>query len=388
MARPRIEPGTWSAPAATLRKSGGWQAIARYRPVHGGDPVRVTATGERKPIAVARLVRKLEALRATDGGGRELTSGATLATAVALYIEELAHERLAPQSRARYARSAQTHVIPALGALTLRELTPAAVASWLHDLAATRLADARTARVVLKAMCSLAIRRGALLRNPVTDAGVRLPASHKAPRALALEELRELQSLLGEYMRGDRPGPRPTTDIPDAIALMLTTGARIGEALGVRAGDLSQDPESGHMLVTVSGTLAYHDGRLVRQDVPKTDAGRRTVEVPDVVGDMLILRARATASPEGLVFTTRKGTPVAPANWRRTFRSVVAGSDLEWVTPHTFRRTAGTAVERAHGVAAASTLLGHTSQAVTEAAYVERRHRSDVASVTERLLQL
>lgn len=167
---------------------------------------------------------------------------------------------------------------------------------------------------------------------------------------------------------------------------MLTTSGRIGEALAVRVEDLEGDPETGLVLVTLSETLVYDGGKLIRQSTAKTSSSTRTVAVPVSVRQMLLLRARATRSPDGLLFATRNGTPIAPANWRRTFRAIVAGTPLEWVTPHTLRKTAATKVARELGVAAASELLGHSTQAITEAAYVERQKRVDVTEVTGQLL--
>jgi hypothetical protein len=84
-----------------------------------------------------------------------------------------------------------------------------------------------------------------------------------------------------------------------------------------------------------------------------------------------------TSDPDSLVFQTRNGTILSPANVRRQWRSIRAGRedlpaniDLGKVTPHVFRKTAADAVDKKVGTRIAADMLGHSSTAVTEQYYV------------------
>lgn len=49
---------------------------------------------------------------------------------------------------------------------------------------------------------------------------------------------------------------------------------------------------------------------------------------------------------------------------------------LQWVTPHTFRKTAGTLLEASSGMASASAQLGHSIEYVTRKHHVQKIHQA------------
>src|SRR5690606_8598278 len=171
------------------------------------------------------------------------------------------------------------------------------------------------------------------------------------------------------------PGPRPTMLLPDVIDLLLGTGLRIGEALALRWQDvaLDEDPPA----LSVTGTLVEGTGGLRRQELPKTEAGYRTLALPASVIEVLERRRREARDEMAPVFSTRTGRHVSPADFRRLMRSALAGTELEWVTPHACRRTVATRIEETLGIRAALEQLGHARPAVTEAHYVARRRVHD-----------
>lgn len=81
----------------------------------------------------------------------------------------------------------------------------------------------------------------------------------------------------------------------------------------------------------------------------------------------------SVTGPEGTVLTNRDGGLVALTNIRSALREALAPHEhLRWVTPHSFRRTAGTVVRNGMGVEAAQRQLGHAQLATTESHYVQR----------------
>ena len=68
----------------------------------------------------------------------------------------------------------------------------------------------------------------------------------------------------------------------------------------------------------------------------------------------------------------RRGTPQDPDNLRRLWRRVRAEADLEWVTPHTIRKTVATLLDTKVSTKAAASQLGHTSTTMTERHYIQR----------------
>ena len=110
------------------------------------------------------------------------------------------------------------------------------------------------------------------------------------------------------WMAKDRPGPKPTSDMADIIDLMLATGARIGEVLALRWNDIDLDAPRPNL--PINGTIKTEASKgTYRKATPKSDAGVRTVVLPDfAVQALLRRRESARSSSLDAVFPTRKGT--------------------------------------------------------------------------------
>lgn len=85
-------------------------------------------------------------------------------------------------------------------------------------------------------------------------------------------------------------------------------------------------------------------------------------------------------------FPTRNGTWQQVNNVERRWRQIRHGTDLDWVTPHTFRKTVATLISERVGVETASRQLGHSSPAITREFYISKSAiAADVANVLEEL---
>ena len=88
-----------------------------------------------------------------------------------------------------------------------------------------------------------------------------------------------------------------------------------------------------------------------------------------------VLRARLATigaeAPDHLIFFTRNGTPLTTNNVRRRLRAVMEEAGIEGVTPHSFRRTVATVIDRAGGADLAAEMLGHSSTKITKEHYIE-----------------
>jgi len=169
-----------------------------------------------------------------------------------------------------------------------------------------------------------------------------------------------------------KPGPRHPGDLADIVDLMLATGARIGEILGLRWEDV--DVATEHPTVTTCGTIVYLKGKgFFRQAWTMTDAGHRTVVLPRFAIGMLMARKLTAAdNPNDAIFASRRGTWLSPQNVRRQWRQARADTSLEWVTPHTFRRTVATLIDKKADTDRAAAQLGHQSKEITKKHYIAK----------------
>jgi integrase len=97
-------------------------------------------------------------------------------------------------------------------------------------------------------------------------------------------------------------------------------------------------------------------------------------------------RSVAVENRHSAVFPTRNGTWQQVNNVVRRWRQIRHGTDLDWVTPHTFRKTVATLISERVGTETASQQLGHSSPAITREFYISKPAiAADVAHVLEEL---
>ena len=150
------------------------------------------------------------------------------------------------------------------------------------------------------------------------------------------------------------------------------------------------DVTSSPATVRIAGTVVFLKGKgTYRQDHPKTSSSRRRVSVPSFTAEALRQRLVAVADedPEHLIFFSRNHTALSTANVRTRLRKVLEGAEIVGVTPHAFRRTVATVLDREASVELAAELLGHSSTTVTKAHYIEPDENVDpvTAEILERL---
>jgi integrase len=126
--------------------------------------------------------------------------------------------------------------------------------------------------------------------------------------------------------------------------------------------------------VRLCGTIVSPAGKPThRQPHPKTMKSTRTVSVPSFTAE--VLRERlvilAQEGPQHLIFFSRNHTPLTTNNVRRRLRNILAEEGIEGVTPHSFRRTVATVLDRAAGADLAAEMLGHTSSKITKEHYIQ-----------------
>ena len=126
--------------------------------------------------------------------------------------------------------------------------------------------------------------------------------------------------------------------------------------------------------VRICGTIVSRAGKPSRrQPHPKTAKSTRTVSVPSFTAAVVRERLVVVGSedPEHLLFFSRNHTPLTTNNIRRRLRNILAEAGITGVTPHSFRRTVATVIDRAGGADLAAEMLGHTSSKITKQHYIE-----------------
>lgn len=272
-----------------------------------------------------------------------------------------------------------------LGDVPLGNLRPSDVERMTGAiLAAGRTARTATmARKVLRLALRHAIRDGLVTRNVAAEA--RPPRVEPfAARALTADEARRLIAATAD----DELGP--------LWALLLATGLRQGEALGLAWSDI--DVAAGTLTVRRSLGRGWDGSPTLGP--PKSERSRRTIALPSVACDALERqRARQDADREaagsawqdrdGLVFADAIGRPRRSRDITPALRVALDRAELPRVRCHDLRHTAAT-LQLAAGVplTTISRTLGHSSLAITADIYaaVTPDLRRDAADAMDRAL--
>lgn len=373
MGRPPLPIGTFGKIDFQVLGKDRVRARASFRD-YDGHRRSVTRYGSSRAHAERRL---REALRDRGNGEDPASVTSRLSDVAALWLVEVDDSDLAWGTKRLYRFTAESYVLPGLGELRLREVTVPAIDRLLATVNSDHgAAAAKSTRSVLSGILGLAVRHGLLPANPVRDAAIRRgPRTSRRPRALTVEETRQLQDRLA----ADPDAVR--RDLPDLVDFMLGTGVRIGEACAI--GPSAVDLETATL--TIDATVIRIRGLgLVIQDFPKSTAGRRTLALPPTVVDLLRRRITAHASIEAdpsVIFPSQQGRLRDPSNTSGDLRAALDRAGFKWVTSHVFRKTVATRLDDA-GLTARQIAdhLGHSRPSLTQDVYLGRGHASPEAA--------
>ena len=322
-------------PFGTVRKlpSGRWQARV-YLP----DGRRINA--ERTFATKTDGGLWIDAQRTAAAAGRTLDPERARATLAVYARDWLGHQaHLAPRTREIYRHQLERHVlpeiddmVPPLGDLALNELTPEVIRRWYQALIINRTRSiAAKAYVRLRQVLNQAVDDERILRNPcrIKRGGVE---RHDEQRFATMAELLELAGA-----------------VPDRYRAMILTaglaGLRQGELLALRRSDV--DLRAG--VVHVRRKRQQLDSGEIIESEPKSEAGKRTVALPEPLVDELRghMVAFVAKGSDSYVFTSADGEPIERNNFRkRVWLPATRSTGLRGLRFHDLRHTAGTLAAR------------------------------------------
>jgi integrase len=359
MARPPLPIGT--AGKITIKPGPGgkgpWVARTRFRDFDGVPRLIERKSTKSHGAAGAALA---EAIRDRQrNGGDELSSDTRMAVAGEKWWRDEIEGQRAINTERRY-KETLVHINAGLGGLMLREMTTNRCDNFLRAIAKNRgPGTAKVCKTVLSGILGMAARLDAIPTNPIRDVG-RIAKPKKEVLALSLDEIHRFRAEL----RADRKST--LGDVVDPVDFMLGTGARVGEVFALRWVDV--DLTAGTALIRGTTLWAKDQGMSV-QSHPKTSTSRRTLKLPPFVVEMLERRDREPEMVFPSLFLARS-TVRDPNNFRKQLRRFTQGTEWEWVTPHTFRKSVATLLD----LADASSQLGHAGQHITEQHYRMKTH--------------
>jgi integrase len=369
MPRPPMPPGTWGKITVTRTASGTFEASTRYV-YFSGRVARIRARGHSAQAAGTALVRKLQELNGAEAAEGDLTPLTTVAELAAFWLREKEAQQISSNSMKTYRSTVKNQVVSMIGERRLRDCRTSVLDRVIKDRAALGYSPTML-RKVLHGMFAIAVRHDVMASNPVREVA-RISRPRREIQYLDMDQIQDVRSLIEASIGKQRPGPRPTNDLKDAVDLILGTGCRIGETGALIYPEINLG--AANPTLTVSGTIITETGiGTNRQPWPKSTAGYRTLYLPPFAVEILLRRQVEThANPHDAVFPTRRGTWRQISNWERMWNQVVDDTAYDWVTFHTFRKSVATLIDREVGIEAAQAQLGHDDSDITREFYVHK----------------
>ena len=268
---------------------------------------------------------------------------------------------------ASYRMHVETHIVPRIGALSLQRISGATINGFYADLRAEGRADGkgglspasvRRVHATLHKALKDAVRWQRLTRNPADDAD---PPKGTAARKMTCWAQDEAAAFL-EHVRDDR--------LFALWRLLLATGMRRGEALGLRWKDIDLDGAA----LSVEQAIVLADYAM-HYSTPKSGKGRRIDLDPSTVAALRTHKAAQARErfalgsdyhDEGLAFAREDGKPIHPDRVSKMFDARVARAGVPRIRLHDLRHTHASLLLRAgEHPKVVQERLGHANISIT-----------------------
>ena len=269
--------------------------------------------------------------------------------------------QLRPRTRELYEGQLRLHILPTFGDLELGQITPSRVRTWRADLLTAGMPGVSTVSKcyrLVHAVFATAVEDGLVVRNPCVVKGA--SAERPAERPVA--------TIAQVFAIADTIAP----ELRAAVLLATFCGLRLGEVRALR----QRHVDLLHRTVRVEEQYQeLADGTLVLGP-PKTDAGVRTIAIPQViVPDLEHHLATVKLGDGGLLFSTSSGGPVRRATLYTAWQRATKAVGITGLRFHDLRHT-GNTLAAATG-ASTKELMSRMGHASSRAALIYQHATQD-----------
>ena len=355
---PRAEDGSY----APHRCRGTWQWVLEYGRDSNGRRLQTSKAGFPTKAAAQSALQEVVRTFMADVNVTAMTVGEYLEAWLA------GKHALKPKTMALYEDLTRLYLVPNLGRIRLLELRAHHLDRMYSAIALGRRgrplspSTIRRVHAVLRSALNSAVKRRLIPYNPANHIEL-APENPKRPKPWTAEQCRTFL----EHVADDR--------IANLYHLLLVTGMRRGEAIGLRWEDVDF---AGRCLFVVQQITEVHGHSVV--GTPKTKRGTRLVPIDDDTVAMLRRHQEAQGIEQvawgpawndaGLVFTREDGRPLRPEYATRHFQALSHDAGLPVIRLHDLRHSnASLALAAGVEMKVVSERLGHSQISVTADLY-------------------
>lgn len=263
---------------------------------------------------------------------------------------------LKPRTREHYRKLLDEHILPTFGDKALGSITVDDVREW-HTALAERKTPTLRAHCygLLRTVLGTALDDGRITMNPCAIRGASSASRVHKIRPASLEDIATITEKMPEQYQA-------------MVLLAAWCALRFGELTELRRRDIiivdgADNNGDGYGIVRVERAVV-RTGKGFEVTTPKSDAGRRDVEIPPHLIPVLKehLETHVPLGRDALLFPAQNGGHLAPASLYRRFyraRAAAGRDDLRW---HDLRHS-GAVLAAATGATLAELMarLGHST---------------------------
>ena len=276
--------------------------------------------------------------------------------------------KLRPATARQYRMLLDNHLIPFFCGKRLGEIVSSDIQTLYNQKNEEGMSKstAHTMKVILNQIFCSAIEDKLVQDNPVGSKRLTLPTKKMEKGALAEEELADIIASLPKLELRDRR----------FLALLIYTGMRRGEALGLKWEDINWDKK----LIHIERTVGYIDNDMYI-NAPKTQTSIRDVPLFGALAEIL-----SPPMESGYIFCAGD-RPISKSSLTKMWRRIGRTIDLHGATPHTFRHTfISTAIGAGIDPTTVQEVAGHSTVAITMNIYshTTKRRIQNAAEVIEK----
>lgn len=190
-----------------------------------------------------------------------------------IYFSEYAPNKLKKVTAEHYKSNVKNHIAPVFGNRKLKDIATSDVSAFLTGLDCKPL-TANKIKIVFHSILKYAVSQKYISSNPCSGAiwkGNTEREYDEIENVLSLQQAQKLMELLDEY-----------SAFNTIIKLLLLTGMRSGECLGLRWSSIDFDKKT----IFIDKTLSYAENTWFLS-TPKTVRSTRTISIDDTAIDIL-----------------------------------------------------------------------------------------------------
>lgn len=335
-----------------VKRGGRWKATYDLGP----DPFTGTRRQRARTFATFEDAKawRSERVAEVSRGVRVDAGGLTVGDYLETWLEGSTRHR-ADSTKKALRSVVRTHIVPAIGGVRLRDLSPAHCASFYAALPEEGTARFRCHSALSRAMRE-AVRLELISRNPVEGLAQPYRAPQDGVKYWTPDEMRGFLDHIRDAppVGWSKRRPRQFTGMWHICSFALATGLRLGELLALKWEDVSLED----MRVRIVGGKTRH--------------ARRTIEVdPQTVSVLREWRRMqfAECGRQEVVWTYSDGGRISHGAFQGWFERVQGGVDVTRLTPHGMRHTHAAIMLGEWDIFYVSRRLGHSSVQVTDQVY-------------------